>query len=106
MAKRPVRRKERPLWQSRGKTPASGPTANTGRASAISTPLAAAGAHGRPFASTVATHSSTVISKTLSPVSDTAWPIHSRRQLRLAANAKTGLNAAPPAGRARPADLV
>ena len=38
---------------------------------------------------TVATHSSTVVAKTSSPVSETAWPSHSLRQLWLARKAET-----------------
>ena len=38
---------------------------------------------------TVATHSSNVVAKTSSPVSETAWPSHSLRQLWLARKAET-----------------
>lgn len=66
------------LSQRSTNTPASGPMTSTATPDAITMPLTANGAHDSPFASTVATHSTSVVLKTASPMDETAWPNQSR----------------------------
>src|SRR5947209_6743026 len=72
------------------KTPEMGPTTINGTRAAMSTPLTASGAQDSPRAMEVATQSTSVVSKTRSPISEMPWPVQSSAKLRLMNQRGTG----------------